>query len=454
MFLIKPTECVLFFLFSHLFKFKCSKSKRHSRTISSIHLAPNVSPPPISRQTSIVSTVPPIPVPTFTRPQDYYDSEKVVAVSNEYPTAEADKTRTPDLDLSPSKALPSSPTVDGSSTSSGLPSPASTDAALPDPVQVSVPSDEPVPRTNGKHKEFDLSPATSPPSITKSLTASPKPSKFRRVPLRPPAATSPLRPPGTHSPSLSTSSRQLDAPYSPPVHTRVTSVASVTSAISDSDKLPPPASFTRENALQSQNTFSPPRRSSSIVPPQPPPKIYSPAPVLAASTSASASAPTSTSASPAASTPSLPSTSSAPVSSIRARTSTPMRSPAPYRPGFQPKGMYRPRTDEFSELRNKRADEGRVERTKLERRLEKLIALHFPMENSTDKVVGKSEGSVNGRGRGLEKRRASSFFNIDFKNMDAGELWKGVLQNQMIQGSKSDIRGTQTFVRFILSDGY
>jgi len=91
----------------------------------------------------------------------------------------------------------------------------------------------------------------------------------------------------------------------------------------------------------------------------------------------------------------------------------------------------------------KRADNGRVERTKLERRLEKLIALHFPVENSAEKGVGarKDEGSVNGRGRGVEKRRASSFFNLDLKNMDAGELWKGVLQSQMIQGFNGDIRG-------------
>lgn len=113
--------------------------------------------------------------------------------------------------------------------------------------------------------------------------------------------------------------------------------------------------------------------------------------------------------------------------------------------------MYRPHTDEFTELRSKRADEGRVERTKLERRLEKLIALHFPMENLADKGVSarKSEVSVNGRGKGMEKRRASSFFNIDFKNMDAGELWKGVLQSPMIQGSNNDIRGMDSFIRFV-----
>lgn len=86
-----------------------------------------------------------------------------------------------------------------------------------------------------------------------------------------------------------------------------------------------------------------------------------------------------------------------------------------------------------------------MERAKLERRLEKLIALHFPVENSAEKGVGarKDEASVNGRGRGMEKRRASSFFNLDLKNIDAGELWKGVLQSQMIQGSNGDTRAAE-----------
>lgn len=103
--------------------------------------------------------------------------------------------------------------------------------------------------------------------------------------------------------------------------------------------------------------------------------------------------------------------------------------------------MYRPRTDEFSEYRTKRVDEGRIEQTKLERRLEKLIALHFPVENSLEKGVGARKDEVSVNGRGMEKRRVSSFFNLDLKNMDASELWKGVLQSQMIQGSNGDTRG-------------
>lgn len=430
--------------------YQAYKSKRHSRVVSSIHLVPNVSPPPMSRPSSITSITSSIPAPTFTRPHEYYESESE-KVSTEYPgviTVVTDKTQAPSVDIVHSKDLPSSPAVNDSPTTTELPSPASINVALPDPVQAPVP-DEPVPRTNGKDKEIELPIVSPASSVTKLPAASPKPSRFRR--LRPPAAksplASPLRPPITPSPVPSTSSRQLDALHSPLMHSRVTSVTSV---ISDGGKLPPPVLLRGDSSPFPQNSVSPPPRSSSMVTPLPPPKVYSPTPTPAplppASTSAPVSAAASGSASPAASIPSLPSTSSAPASSsAHIRTSTPARSAVPYRAGFQPKGVYRPRTDEFAEYRRKRADEGRIERTKLERRLEKLIALHFPVENSNsvEKGVSARKDEVSVNGRGLEKRRASSFFNLDLKNMDAGELWKGVLHGQMIQGSVGDTRAAE-----------
>ncbi|PWN48491.1 FYVE-domain-containing protein [Violaceomyces palustris] len=48
-----------------------------------------------------------------------------------------------------------------------------------------------------------------------------------------------------------------------------------------------------------------------------------------------------------------------------------------YRPGFQPKGVYRVRSHEFNEMRRKRRAEGEMEGQRMERRLEKLIAIHF-----------------------------------------------------------------------------
>lgn len=118
------------------------------------------------------------------------------------------------------------------------------------------------------------------------------------------------------------------------------------------------------------------------------------------------------------------------------RAATPTRSAAPYRPGFQPKGLYRPRTDEFLETRRTTSDVGRVERTRLERRLEKLISLHFP---HPDKV--KEKEAANGRPAAAQNRRASSFFDIDIsslKGKSASELWRGVVQSQA--NGKNDTR--------------
>ncbi|KAF9049250.1 hypothetical protein BDZ89DRAFT_941093 [Hymenopellis radicata] len=127
----------------------------------------------------------------------------------------------------------------------------------------------------------------------------------------------------------------------------------------------------------------------------------------------------------------------------RTATATPpyARSPAPYRPGFQPKGVYRPRTDEFITLRKVARDgvesAGRIERTKLERRLEKIIALHFP-------AGGKSEHHEHLRPGG--HRRASSFFDMDLGDLkrmsmsDAGGLWKGMLA---AGAGKNDMRAAE-----------
>ena len=117
---------------------------------------------------------------------------------------------------------------------------------------------------------------------------------------------------------------------------------------------------------------------------------------------------------------------------------TPARSPAPYRPGFQPKGVYRPRTDEFVESRNRSRDLGRIERTRLERRLEKLINLHFHPPGQR-KVEVPEPRPVK------ENRRASSFWDLDLsdlKNKSAGDLWREVLQSQASQSGKDDVRGT------------
>jgi rabenosyn-5 len=48
---------------------------------------------------------------------------------------------------------------------------------------------------------------------------------------------------------------------------------------------------------------------------------------------------------------------------------------APYRHGFQPKGVYGMRTDEFMELRRAKREAAKIEDRRLERRLEKVRKL-------------------------------------------------------------------------------
>ncbi|KAF9228723.1 hypothetical protein BS17DRAFT_690658 [Gyrodon lividus] len=148
------------------------------------------------------------------------------------------------------------------------------------------------------------------------------------------------------------------------------------------------------------------------MPPQPPPKTVSPA-----STSLSISPATS------------PSISNPPLPSVATRSS------APYRPGFQPKGVYRPRTDEFFEARKAKSDNTRIERTKLERRLEKLINLHFPVVGNESKEAKKTT---------TEHRKRSTLFDLELtRHMDVSEILKGVLQLQALQGEKGDIRAAE-----------
>ncbi|KAF9532299.1 hypothetical protein CPB83DRAFT_847611 [Crepidotus variabilis] len=139
-----------------------------------------------------------------------------------------------------------------------------------------------------------------------------------------------------------------------------------------------------------------------------------------------------------------------PSPQLAAPQPTATRKPAPYRPGFQPRGVYRPLTDEFLEIRKRKRDgegEGgmkRVERTKLERRLEKLISLHFPApgeEGYQEKARPSPRPLVNG------SKRASSIFDFQtLKNIslnDAGDLWKGVVTGALVDSAKNDIRAAE-----------
>jgi rabenosyn-5 len=72
----------------------------------------------------------------------------------------------------------------------------------------------------------------------------------------------------------------------------------------------------------------------------------------------------------------------------------------------------------------------RAEKRKLERRLEKLIAIHFPLPPlKTQDSIG-TEGNAKERPVGAsENRRISSFVDFDVPSitiLDAGGLWRGI----------------------------
>ncbi|KAE9402642.1 hypothetical protein BT96DRAFT_1017579 [Gymnopus androsaceus JB14] len=256
------------------------------------------------------------------------------------------------------------------------------------------------------------SPSSSPAASTSSLPATPiSSSTFRRVrphvtsplarhssvliPNR--APTSPLaRPKSMFIPNQSDSALVSPTQATPPL----------TGPVSAPSPAPAPSSNLTSSALLSDPVSPPPSRPASSVP----------APPVIVTSPSSESRPTPT------------------------PTPTPKQpKQAPYIPGFQPRGLYRPRTDEFLLARKLARDgpnehaEKRVERTKLERRLEKIITLHFPepleKEKVKDPVNRMSTTSTNGSPvrppmlGGDPRKRTSSFFDtLDLRRMSSSFL--------------------------------
>ncbi|KAG5646697.1 hypothetical protein DXG03_002687 [Asterophora parasitica] len=298
------------------------------------------------------------------------------------------------------------------------------------------------------HVEHDLpSPpisASSPPSAGPSALPSPqlsdakplptkKPSTFRRVPLRSPRSSHPASPLGpnhsspSHSRNVSVSSvtllpPQLDAPVarSPPVHSDPPS------------RRTPPAQVSLDHPAPTTPVYDPSSERQAS----------SPDPAAIQLTKSTSSTPTTHTPPPPLQQDTLPPS---------RPDSQPQRTQAPYRPGFQPKGLYRPLTDDFLALRRlKREGEGvdgrragmkRVERTKLLRRLEKLVDLHFSTVSPDTTLAEKTRSGPGVRG-GAHQRRASSLFDFDIRNLnisDAGGLWRGVVGG----GEANDIRSAE-----------
>ncbi|KAK0458468.1 FYVE zinc finger-domain-containing protein [Desarmillaria tabescens] len=439
--------------------YQAYRSKRHSRNVSNSRLTPNASPPPsLSRPTSIIG--PPA--------QLNYDSWEKDSVATFALKAQTPSTE-PIVVLEPTapetiNGLPSPP---DSPNTSEPPEPPKENGAVPLMV-------EPTTTTHEHHLDHHETPPTAPSSPTASSSGSPsqvsqplprannvrKASTFRYVPrtsrtLKTPSLLGPqhsrtgsataavpsnLRhsmPPTDNAYSASRSSPLL----SPDSSSRITPSPAPLPLPKDNK----PTSDTKLTTITngtingSGSTFVPSHASPSL----------SPSPQAVTPPTRTISLHPSPSVSPA---PRPPSSGSVRPTPSRSSTSTPppatpiIRSDAPYRPGFQPRGVYRPRTDEFLALRKISRDgveesgmQKRMERTKLERRLEKLIALHFP-------VGGRSVAGDEKHLRPGGNRRASSLFDLEFGDLkrmslsDATGLWKGVLSSG---GGQHDVRAAE-----------
>ncbi|KIJ44062.1 hypothetical protein M422DRAFT_252555, partial [Sphaerobolus stellatus SS14] len=303
-----------------------SQSKRHSRTPSAprIDSPPRHTPPPQQ----------PVPAPSPPNPT------KPVQAPVPVPVIE-----TPRDDLSPPPPPP---------------------PAAPAPT----PTLPPTSATNG-HTPSESTPS-SPSTSARTLTPPPPQSQQLSQPIPPPLSsrTSTFKriPPRTRTSSAPHSPSPLRPDYVP---------KSSTESIHRSPSISRQTTFRRldSSAPQTPNASAKPLMSSPLA--RPPAHFASPKPVLAVPHSALPVSPSpSPSATPAAvspvTSPPISTHSRIPSTSLpQSPSPTPRRSAAPYRPGFQAKGVYRPRTDEFLAARNSQREQGKIEERRLERRLEK-----------------------------------------------------------------------------------
>ena len=120
------------------------------------------------------------------------------------------------------------------------------------------------------------------------------------------------------------------------------------------------------------------------------------------------------------------------------RSTTPVQTPppgkTPYLPGFQPQGVYRVRTDELVKSRASKGEAKRLESGRINRRLEKLVNLHFPDPASSPTAPTINRSSSNITLKDLASPRSVS----------AGDLWSTVRRSVQGQGARrADLIRTQ-----------
>jgi hypothetical protein len=174
-----------------------------------------------------------------------------------------------------------------------------------------------------------------------SSPASPSPLRPRVASRRPPLI---LGTPST-TPAESIVSRQL--PGSSTSTNAKTSPGSQLTSLPEPTPTPPPAPSLPEATTS---------RNSTPLPSLPSSRSETPPVITAANLN----------------TPSVLSKSPSPAPRLTAAAPSAATQKAPYRPGFQPRGAYNDRTDEFIGTRNSRPNLQRGEERRLERRLEKV----------------------------------------------------------------------------------
>ncbi|KAJ3905362.1 FYVE zinc finger-domain-containing protein [Lentinula edodes] len=394
---------------------------------------------------SFTDTMPPRThtTPTMDELESKKDGASITTLSPEQPVAVVSAS-SPGLPNSPPRSSPSS-----LPSSSSLPTPSS---SLSMPTSTPMPAFPPSSSSSSyASASTPTSPARAPPTLTHTST-------FRRV--RPSHTSSPLaRPNSVILPTQSQLGRTTSSPLARPTSMFIPNATDATSAPS----VPTSPTTSHSNPISpapSSILSSPPLNSSvsgavspsrTLTPPPPAPTVIVTSPSQESRiTSITSPTPISTSPSP------LPPTSKSPSKSP---------SKAPYRPGFQPTGLTRFRTDEFLIARKLARDgpggpgegigtnEKRVERTKLERRLEKIIALHFPETTAVDngKVRVKEKGNRGGQEKEREKD-PKDLESLSGNRMPARPVRPSLLGNSNPSSTDSRRRTSSFFENFDIRD--
>ncbi|CAE6449112.1 unnamed protein product [Rhizoctonia solani] len=413
------------------------QSKRHARTSSALGNSAGFSPPvtpPAARSPG------PFDSPSTPEHRVYGNAKHLIPPHPQTPAIVSVPSRS-----SPSPSPSPSPTTPEATIQITY-KPESVESKSPDTQALPTPSPTPEQATSSESSSQPSSPLTQLPALPASETAGPSSpgpssptsstaasprsaitqrpgSRFRVVSTRGPNAStqparpSPLRPashlsPGSTAPAYPRRLSNASTPVSPSPVARIPTSASAPVALDArlspairNKPLPPvvaPPSLTPPRS--NTPTTAPPRSTTPVLAPAPvPPR--STTPVVAPTPTSNTPVPYAVLSRPSSASPSPANT---PGGSASSR-------PAPYRAGFQPKGVYRHRTEEFEAARAKKIDGKRTEEKRLTRRLEKLIDLHFsPKEKDAPPP---------------RTRRTSSFFDelTDIKNRSANELWRGVV---------------------------